>query len=65
MGYDSSRSFVISLIEMKLDRTTMFEWHRNTQEVSDVPHCTKILEFIDLRAGAAEIIFHEGLSATL
>ena len=57
MGYDSSRPFVTSLIEIKLDRTTMFEWQRHTQEVSDVLHYTEIFEFIDLRAMASETIF--------
>ena len=38
MYYDPSGSFITSLIETKLDRSTMFEWQRHTQEKSDVPH---------------------------
>ena len=48
MGYDPSGPFVTSLIESKLDRSTMFERQRYTQENSDVPHYAWILEFIDL-----------------
>ena len=59
MGYDPSGPFVTSLIEMKLDRTTMFEWQRHTQEVSKVPHYMDILEFIDLRARASEAVLRE------
>ena len=61
MGYDPSGPFITSLVEMKLDRTTMFEWQRHTQEISDVPHYAEILEFIDLRARASETVFREGL----
>ena len=32
----------------------MFEWQRHSQEHNDVPDCEKLLEFIDLRAQAAE-----------
>ena len=39
----------------------MFEWQRHTQEISEVPHYTGILEFIDLRARASETVFCEGL----
>ena len=60
MGYDPSGPFVTSLIEMKLDWSTMFEWQKHTQESSDVPHYSKMLEFIDLRARASEAILHEG-----
>ena len=48
MEYDSSGRFITSLIEMKLDRSTIFEWERHTDENSDVPHYAEILEFIDL-----------------
>ena len=59
MGYDSSGPFVTSLIEMKLDQSTLFEWQKLTQENSDVPHYAEILEFIDLRARASETVFRE------
>ena len=60
MSYDPSGPFVTSLIKMKLDTTTMFEWQRYMQEVSDVAHYTKILELIDLRARPSETIFCKG-----
>ena len=59
MGYDTSGTFVTSLIEMKQDQSTMFEWQKHTQENSDVPHYAEIQEFIDLRARASETVFHE------
>ena len=45
---------------MELDQLTMFEWQRHSQNQSDVPHYAEILEFIDLRARASEMILHEG-----
>ena len=59
MGYDPSGPFITSLIEPKLDRSTMFQWQRHTQENTDVPHYAEILEFIDLRARASETVFRE------
>ena len=59
MGYDPSGPLVTSLIETKLDRSTMFEWQRHTQENSDVPHYAEILDFIDLRARASETVLRE------
>ena len=54
MEYDRSGPFLTSIIELKLDPTTLFEWQKHTQENTDVPHYQKILEFINLRARAAE-----------
>ena len=53
MAYDPSGSFITSLIETKLDRSTMFEWQKHTQENLDVPHYLEILEFFDLQVRAA------------
>ena len=52
MGYDPTGPFITLLIETNLDRWTMFEWQRHTQENLDVPRYTEILEFIDLRVRA-------------
>ena len=57
--YEPSRAFVTALLEMKLDRSTMFNWQRHTQENSDVPHYADIWEFIDLRARASKAVFRE------
>ena len=54
MECEPSGSFVTSMLELKLDVTTMFEWQKHSQEHSKVPHFTKLLEFLDLRAQASE-----------
>ena len=57
MKSEPDPSFVTSIIELKLDETTLFEWQKHSQEkVEEVPHYRDILEFIDLRAQAAESI---------
>ena len=43
-----------SLLELKLDINTIFEWQRLSQDSTDVPHYQKLLEFINLRAQASE-----------
>ena len=50
MEYDPSGPFLTSIIELKLHPTN----GKNTQENTDVPHYQKILDFINLRARAAE-----------
>ena len=47
MGYDPSRSFIMSAIELKLDETTMFEWKSHSQESTDVPNYQDLLTFLD------------------
>lgn len=37
MDYKPSGAFVTSIIELKLDRNTMFEWQRHSQCSSEVP----------------------------
>lgn len=59
MDYNPLGPFVTSLIEVKLDWSTMFEWQGNTQENLDVPHYTEILKFIDLQARASEMVVCE------
>ena len=54
MDKEPSASFITSLIEMKLDPDTMFEWQKASQGSADVPHYTKLLEFLNLRAQASE-----------
>ena len=39
---------------MKLDPTTMFEWQRHSQDHTDVPDYQELLNFLNLRAQAAE-----------
>lgn len=46
--------FVTSIIQLKLDQDTLFEWQKHTQSTNEVPHYQDMLEFIDLRARASE-----------
>ena len=48
LGHEPSRQFITSLLDLKLDTTTMFEWQRHSQEQTDVPGCEELLAFIDL-----------------
>ena len=48
MDYEPSCPFVTSILELKIDATAMFEWHRHSQDSTEVPHYTVLLEFLDL-----------------
>ena len=54
MGYEPSGPFITSVLELKLDTNTMFEWQKHSQDCVDVPHYQELLKFIDLRAQASE-----------
>lgn len=54
MGHDPADSFITSLLELKLDQNTMFEWQRFSQESTSVPPYKDLLNFINLRAQASE-----------
>ena len=54
LGYDAPGAFLTSIIELKLDQTTMFEWQRHSQSSIDVPPPGDLLKFLDMRAQAAE-----------
>ena len=54
MDYEPSGHFVTSLLELKLDPGTMFEWQKYSQESTTVPHFNALLEFVNLRAQASE-----------
>ena len=54
MDYEPSAPFVTSVLELKLDVNTMFEWQKYSQDTTDVPHYQKLLEFINLRTQASE-----------
>ena len=65
MDKEPSASFITSLIEMKLDPDRMFEWQKASQAYSaDVPHYTKLLEFLNLRAQASESASPESRKST-
>lgn len=54
MDYEPSGSFITSMMELKLDQNTMFEWQKFSQKSIDVPHYNELLEFLNLRAQACE-----------
>ena len=58
MDYEPSSPFITSILELKLDTTTMFEWQKFSQESPKVPHYQDLLEFLNLRAQAS-VIAHQ------
>ena len=48
--------FVTSILELKLDQNTMFEWQKHSQDSAAVPHYNDLLEVINLRAQASEAL---------
>ena len=57
--------FLTSLIQLKLDQTTVVEWYRHIQGTLKVPHHSELLKFLDLRARASESTTHEGQIDTI
>lgn len=55
MGCEPSGPFLTSLLELKLDVDTSFEWQKHTQDSRDTPKYQKLLDFVNLRAQASEI----------
>ena len=64
MDYEPFGPFVTSVLELKLDTNTMFEWQKHSQDSTDVPHYRKLLEFINLRAQASEASVSDHKRAT-
>ena len=54
MECESSGPFITSVIELKLDTTTMFEWQKHSQVATSVPHYQELLDFINLWVQASE-----------
>ena len=54
MGYEPSGPFITSVLEVKLDTSTMFEWQRHSQESTDVPNYSALLKFLNLQVQASE-----------
>ena len=53
--------FVTSLMELKLDQATAFEWQRHIQGALKVARCSELLKFLDLLARASEFTTHEAI----
>ena len=60
MGHDPAGSFITSMLEMKLDVNTMFEWQKESQSAEDIPPYVDLLDFINLRAQASEAAASDG-----
>ena len=54
MGCEPSGPFIASVLELKLDQNTSFEWQKFSQSMPGIPHYSKMLEFLNLRAQAPE-----------
>ncbi len=63
MDYDPG-PFMTSVLELKLDATTTFEWQKHSQAQSKVPHYQDLLDFINLRAQASESPSQQHLKRT-
>ena len=64
MGYEQSGPFITSIIELKLDSKTMFEWQNFSQKETAVPPYKLILQFLHLRAQASETSISEEKKGT-
>jgi hypothetical protein len=38
--------FITSILELKLDESTSFEWQKFSQDLPDLPHYDKLLAFL-------------------
>ena len=54
MEEDPTGSFITAMLELKLDKETMFEWQKASQDAKKIPHYDDLLNFLDLRAQASE-----------
>jgi hypothetical protein len=45
--------FITSILKLKLDTTTLFEWQKYSQSQTEVAHYQDLLTLIDLRAHAS------------
>ncbi len=59
MGQEPNGPFITSMLELKFDKETMFEWQKASQDSLQTPHFEKLLAFIDLRAQASETCVFE------
>ncbi len=54
MDEEPTGSFITALLELKLDKDTMFEWQKASQDSKKTPHYDDLLKFLDLRAQTSE-----------
>ena len=63
MGHEPSKTFLTSLLQLKLDQTTRFEWQKHNQGEADVASYADLLEFINLRAQATKTLTPDSTQA--
>ena len=57
MNAEPDPSFITSLVELKLDPKTLFEWQKHSQSIVDeVRHYNDVLEFLNMKAQASEVL---------
>ena len=54
MDEDPTGSFITAMLELKLDKDTMFEWQKASLDAKSTPHYGDLLRFLSLRAQASE-----------
>ena len=54
MEHEPDGPFITSMLELKIDQYTMFEWQKFSQDSKDVLHFSVMLEFLNLRAQTSE-----------
>ena len=60
MNYALLKSFVLSVIALKLDWSSMFAWQNHSKDQRELPSYTDLLDFIDCLARASENIARNG-----
>ena len=59
MGHEPDGTFITSFLQLKLDKTTIYEWQKHNQDSTDVSHYQDLLDFINMRAQASETLNSE------
>ena len=59
MKSNSWQAFMLSIIELKLDQTSIFAWQDHSHDQRETPAYTDLLEFLDRRAHASENTIRE------
>ena len=54
MKHEPSSSFLMYVIELKLDVDMIFKWQKHSQANTDLSHYQDLLEFLDLQAQTSE-----------
>ena len=63
MGHEKSKTFLTSLLQLKLDQITCFEWQKHNQGEVDVTSYTDLVEFVNLQVQATETLTPDSTQA--